>query len=409
MKPIAEALQHILSTVTAPGARLPHLPATETISLLTAQGRVLAQDIIAPLDVPPAANSAMDGYALHTRDLPLAASAGLLVSQRIAAGQVPAPLTAGTAARIFTGAEIPAGANSVVMQEQCELLESSDGQRVRIPVDLPANNNIRPRGQDIACGHRVLSEGRRLTPADLGLLASLGFSEVNVYRRLRVAILSTGDELAEPGTPLQPGQIYNSNRFLLAGFLQQMQIEAVDLGRIADTPQATRDALARAAREADCIISSGGVSVGEEDHVKTAVEALGQLSLWKLALKPGKPLAFGQIAGTPFFGLPGNPVAVFVTFLLCVRPYLYAQQGAAVHDPAPRLLAASFSRHKTALREEYVRVRLDPAGNMQTYPNQSSGALTSASWANALAIVAPGTTVSEGDLVPVLVLDSLFV
>jgi len=403
MKPVASALQAILE-------QAPTAPAAETIPLMQALGRVVAKAQIATLDVPPADNSAMDGYAFNTQDHRTEAPQVFSISQRVPAGITPEALAPGTAARIFTGAEIPAGANTVIMQEQCEV--SEDGLAVSIPAHVKHNNNIRPQGQDIANGSQVIAAGKYITPQDMGLLASIGLGEISVGKKLKVAILSTGDELMEPGQPLKSGQIYNSNRYLLAGFLQRMGIDLLDLGRVADTPQDTRAALERAANEADLVISTGGVSVGEEDHVKAAVEALGELNIWKLAIKPGKPLAFGHLrceqGQTPFFGLPGNPVSTFVTFLLFARPFLQAMQGLTPRQPKPVLLAASFTRRKKSIRQEYVRVRIDDDQIMHTHANQSSGVLSSTSWANALAIVPVDTEVVEGDLLSTIAFDALF-
>ncbi|MGH1370795.1 MAG: molybdopterin molybdotransferase MoeA [Cellvibrionaceae bacterium] len=400
MKPADEALSQILDHVRP---SQPH----EQVPLLEALGRILAVDQVATLNVPPSDNSAMDGYAFCHDDLAaLAPDQGLEISQRIPAGTVPKALTKGTAARIFTGAEIPEGADSVVMQEQCRPNESDT--QVIIPGDCPKGNNIRRAGQDIAKGSVIAAAGDLLSPQTIGLLASIGIAQVPVYRQLRVAILSTGDELAEPGTPLQEGQIYNSNRYLLASLLQQMHLTVVDLGRVDDTPAATLAALSRATLEADIIISTGGVSVGEEDHVKGAVEKLGELNLWKLAIKPGKPLAFGRVGDTPFFGLPGNPVSTFVTFLLFARPYLQKMQGMEPKLPSGSLLPASFARSKPSIRQEYVRVKVDDDGNMHTHPNQSSGVLSSTSWSNALAIVPADTRVELGQAVRVVRYDQLF-
>ncbi len=412
MMPIDDALHQILAAVTP-------LRESETLKLHKAVGRIVANGQSSPIDVPPADNSAMDGYAVDIDNLANGERC-LVVSQRITAGSTPKPLKIGTCARIFTGAEIPARANCVVMQEQCttEIRTNKSGNEqtwVTFPADLQYGNNIRIQGQDVSKGTEVIPKGKRLQPQDLGVLASVGVAEVHVRRRLRVAVLSTGDELAEPGQITRSGQIYNSNRFLLAGLLQKMGIEMIDIGRVADNFDATQQALADAANRADCVISTGGVSVGEEDHVKAAVESLGHLDLWKLALKPGKPLAFGKVGKTPFFGLPGNPVSVFVTFLLFVRPFLYAQQGSPC-PPAPTLMVpATFNRNQTSERQEYVRVRIDRVANqsnnwtMTTYPNQSSGVLSSTTWANAFAIVAPNTLVYEGDPVPVMLFDSLFI
>lgn len=397
MTPVHDALTRILDTVRP-------LTATETLPLLQAHGRILAATQYSPLNVPPADNSAMDGYAVRHADLQSIERQSLIISQRIPAGQVPEPLQRGTAARIFTGAEIPAGADTVIMQEQCR---EQDG-RVEIPADVPQGNNIRPRGQDIRQGDEVAAAGQLLTPQLLGLLASIGIARVPVIRRLKVAILCTGDELADPGEPLAHGQIYNSNRFLLAGLLDKMGITYVDTGRVADTPQATLQALSRATLEADVIISSGGVSVGEEDHVKTAVEKLGELQLWKVAIKPGKPLAFGRVGDTPFFGLPGNPVSTFLTFLLFARPYLQKMQGREPLLPRGSLVPASFARPQPSIREEFLRIRISDDGAMEVHPNQSSGVLSSTSWSNAVAIVPADTVVAAGDPVRVIRYDQWF-
>ncbi len=407
MTPIDQALQQLLSSVRV-------IEDTETLPLIEAAGHTLARDQISALDVPPADNSAMDGYAVNTADITENEDTWLPVSQRIAAGARPTTLQAGTAARIFTGAEIPAGANAVIMQENCQL-ESRDGQeRVRV-AQVKLHNNIRPQGQDIKQGNRILSRGHRLQPQDLGLLASIGIAQVEVYRPLRVAILSTGDELTEPGQPLAPGQIYNSNRYTLAGLVGQLGMEFIDGGIIADDPEQTRSQLRRAASTADCVITTGGVSVGEEDHVKAAIEDLGQLQLWKLAIKPGKPLAFGQINNTentpnnstPFFGLPGNPAAVFITFLLAARPYLQARQGQNQKTINPQTYRAGFSTRKAGKRQEYLRVSCQSDGRVLKSGNQSSGVLSSVSCADGLAIIPIDTVVNEGDKIQVLSLTEL--
>lgn len=394
LTPINEALSQLLAAAR-PVTEFERLP------LADALGRVLAEDIRSPVAVPPADNSAMDGYAYAFADLALSP---LPVSQRIPAGTAPAPLTPGTAARVFTGAEIPEGADTVAMQEDCVL--AADG-RVTLPVGARAGQNVRPRGQDIAPGAVVAAAGTRLVPAHLGLLASVGVAELPVYRRLRVALLTTGDELAEPGATLGPGQIYNSNRTLLSALLAQAGCEVRDAGVVADTAPATRSALAEAARHADLVLSTGGVSVGEEDHVKGAVQALGALALWAIAIKPGKPLAFGRVGDTPFVGLPGNPVSGFVTFAVLVRPYLRACQGMKDTTPTPWRLPAGFSTKKPGERSEYLRVRVGRDGRLEAHPHQGSGVLSSAAWAEGLGVVPPGATVAENQLLDFYPLASL--
>jgi len=396
--PVAEALGRILA-----GAR----SAAQVVErpLIDALGLVLGENVVSPVAVPGEDNSAMDGYALRAAD----AGSPMPVSQRITAGGGVAPLAPGTAARIFTGAPVPPGADTVVMQEACR----EEGGRVSVVGPVAAGQNIRPRGQDIAEGAPVLSRGRILRPQDLGLLASVGRDTVQVYRPLRVAVLATGDELVEPGRgALQPGQGYNSNRFTLAGLLRALRLELVDGGIVADDAQATAAALQGAAAGADCVITSGGVSVGEEDHVRAQVQRLGRLDLWKLAIKPGKPLAFGHIGDTPFIGLPGNPTSVFVTFCLIARPFLLRLQGAADKELAPPGLTvrAAFAVERPGTRQEYLRVTVADNGDgpeARLFPNQSSGVLSSVSYSNALAVIPPGTTVAPGDGVDVLLLDTL--
>ena len=369
----------------------------EIVTIEDCLGRVLAENLVSEVDVPPAANSQMDGYAVNVDDGRLAEGAEYQVSDRIPAGRVGNPLEPGTLARIFTGAPIPEGANAVVMQENTTLL--ADG-RVRVNQVPRRDENIRPAGQDIPRGARILERGRRLRPQDVALMASTGRADCRVYRRLRVAVMSTGDELVAPPGPAGPGQIFNSNQYAISGLVRSLGMEVVDLGLVADDPEATETALQRGAAEADCIISSGGVSVGEEDHVKQAIERLGALKLWRIAIKPGKPLAFGTVAGTPFFGLPGNPVSTFVTFSMIARPYLLKYQGCTTVLPKPVFARAQFEV-ASGSRREYLRVRVhaDDEGNLlaSAYENQGSGVMSSLSWADALAEVDIGQQVTPGD------------
>ncbi len=381
-------------------ARVP--AATETVDLLAAAGRVLAQDLVSTVDVPPCDNSAMDGYAVRAAD----AAAALPVSQRIPAGSVPQPLLAASAARIFTGAPVPPLADAVVMQEQAEV--QPDGS-VRFTVPVGAGQNIRRRGEDIASGQTVLACGQRLQDADLGLVASIGVASLQVYRQLRVAVFFTGDELVEPGTPAGAGKIYNSNRYWLVPALRALGCQVLDLGIIPDTLAATRRALRDAAAQADVVMTCGGVSVGEEDHVKAAVEAEGELQLWKIAIKPGKPLASGRVGEADFIGLPGNPVSGYVTFAVLVRDFLRARMGEVVlaWQPLYHLPAAFDWRKPDTRREEYLRVRVAQQGGqlvLQRYPNQGSGVLTSCAWADALVRLQPGQQVQPGDMLPVYAL-----
>ncbi|MDP2228491.1 MAG: molybdopterin molybdotransferase MoeA [Moraxellaceae bacterium] len=388
--PVEVALERLIALARA------RLPATEVVSLTAAAERVLAEDMRAGMAVPPEANSAMDGIAFCHADVP--ASGTLPLSQRIAAGHAPAPLQRGTAARIFTGAILPAGADTVAMQENCEF----NGDHVHLRQVPGLGANVRPAGQDIALGSTVLTRGQRLSAPALGLLASLGITTVSVYRRLRVAILSTGDELLEPGEPWRSAAIYNSNRPMLTALLHGWGLEVIDLGRVADTQAATEAALQRALDAgADVMVSSGGVSVGDEDHVKAAVLARGRLDFWKIALKPGKPVAVGEVSGVPFIGLPGNPQSVWVTALLLARPFLLARQGQQEVLPAAFPLPVAFSREKPGDRCEYLRVRRTHAG-LLPHSQQSSGALASAVWADGLAVVAAGQSLRPADVVDFL-------
>lgn len=381
-------------------------PAIEEVTLAEALGRILAENIVSTVDVPPQANSAMDGYALNAADLH--AEMTFAVSQRIAAGSSPVKLQQGTIARIFTGAVIPDGANAVVMQENCQV--QSDG-RVTLLQTVVEQENIRPRGQDIEKNQQILQQGERLTAAKIGLLATIGKATVRVYCRLKVVFFSTGDELVDAGQPLAVGQIYNSNRYLLQALLNSMGFIAIDGGVIADNLPDTLHAFEKAAQTADVIISTGGVSVGEEDHVKAALSRCGELALWKVAIKPGKPLAFGRVNNVPFMGLPGNPQSVWVTFLVLARQFLLNYQGQRLALlPHALPVVADFTVAKAQQRREYVRVRLEPSEKgfvMVKHPNQSSGVLSSAVWADGFALLEKGQTVNKGEQLPFISFASL--
>ncbi|MCV4263586.1 molybdopterin molybdotransferase MoeA [Pseudomonas capsici] len=384
LMPVEQAIARLLEMAEASP-----ITGRERVSLAEAQGRVLAVDLIATLDLPPWPNSAMDGYALRLADW---TGEPLPVSQRIFAGQAPEPLAAGTCARIFTGAPMPEGADCVEMQENAEVLQD---QRVRFIEPLKPGQNIRPQGQETTVGDKVLAAGTRLGPIELGLAASLGLAELEVIRRVRVAVLSTGDELIEPGQPLGPGQIYNCNRVLLCSWLQRLECEVVDAGILPDDLEKTRAALA-GLNEVDLILSTGGVSVGEADFLGHALREEGELALWKLAIKPGKPLTFGHFRGVPVIGLPGNPASTLVTFALLARAYLLRRQGVADVAPMQFPVPAGFVWRKAGNRREYLRGRLQQ-GRAVAYSNQSSGVLRSAAWADGLIEVREGTTVAEGD------------
>ncbi len=383
-----EALARLLA-----GAR--RVKGTDRVPLAEATGRILAEPVVSTVDVPPHDNSGMDGYAVRVADVPTA-GVGLPVAQRIPAGSVGHTLEPGTAARIFTGAPVPAGADAVVMQELCE---HGPGGQVIINQVPRADENIRRLGEDIRRGAEVLPAGTVLGPAAIGMAASVGIPVLPVWRRLSVAVLSTGDELTTPGEPLPPGGIYNSNRYQLTSLLKGLGCAVADLGNLPDSLEATRRALRRAGAEYDLVITSGGVSVGEEDHVKPAVEAEGELSLWNIAVKPGKPLAFGKVGQADFVGLPGNPVSAFVTFLMLVRPFIRKCQGANDLLPVARTLTAGFEWNKPGARREFLRVRIGADGRLERFANQSSGVLTSCVWADGLVdnpahgIIRPGDAV----------------
>ncbi|WP_210712429.1 gephyrin-like molybdotransferase Glp [Pseudomonas sp. MWU349] len=384
--PVEEALERLLAMAgSAPILERERLPLAAT------QGRVLAEALISSLDLPPWPNSAMDGYALRLEDW---RGEPLPVSQRIFAGQSPEPLQPGTCARIFTGAPVPAGADCVEMQENAQV---QDDQRVLFSEPLRLGQNIRPKGQETTVGEQVLAAGTRLGPIEQGLAASLGCAELEVVRRVRVAVLSTGDELVEPGQPLGPGQIYNSNRVVLCSWLQRLGCEVLDAGILPDDLAATRQRLAEL-REVDLILSTGGVSVGEADFLGIALREEGELALWKLAIKPGKPLTFGHFRGVPVIGLPGNPASTLVTFALLARPYLLRRQGVQQVQPLSFQVPAGFAWPQPGNRREYLRGRLEN-GQAIIYRNQSSGVLRSAAWAEGLVEVLEGRTLVQGDRV----------
>jgi molybdopterin molybdotransferase len=373
----------------------------ERVMLRDALGRTLAKAVMATIDVPGWDYSAMDGYAVRAADCAVAGSR-LPVSQRLPAGVEPQPLAPGTAARIFTGAPIPPGADSIVMQEVC----TADGDHVRIDTVAEPGANIRRRGEDIENGCSVIEPGTRLEPQHLGLAAAVGAATLEVVRRPRVALFASGDELVMPGEPLAPGKIYNSNLFTATGLLQALGCEVVELGIVEDTLAATQQALRNGAARADLVLASGGVSVGEEDHVKPAVEALGTLDMWKIAIRPGKPVAFGHVDGTPFIGSPGNPVSLFVTFLLFVRPFLLRLQGRNDWPLQPMQVVADFDWPRPDKRREFQRARLmfdaDGIGRVSVHPSRSSGVLSSVTWANGLVIIPEGRRIARGDPVQFL-------
>jgi molybdopterin molybdotransferase len=390
LKSIEEALEFLLARAK-PVAEVEQLPISEAL------GRVLAEPVTSPIEVPPWNNSAMDGYALNSTDLQ-GDSPRLPVSQRIPAGSMGSHLEPGTAARIFTGAPVPPGADTVVIQEACE----QDGDAVIIRQAPSPGANIRAAGEDIKAGAKILVQGIRLGPQHLGLAASVGVAELSVHRRLKVAVFSSGDELVMPGETLGVGQIYNSNQFTLSGLLQALGCEVIQLGIVEDSLEATCEALARGAEQADLVVASGGVSVGEEDHVKPAVEQLGSLDLWKIAIRPGKPLAFGHIGETPFIGTPGNPVSLFVTFCIFARPYILRTQGVTEDvAPLPIMAKADFEWTKPDKRREYARARMAFNDQGETvvslYPSRSSGVLSSVVWANGLVVIPEHKTLAKGD------------
>jgi molybdopterin molybdotransferase len=396
----AEALATLLSAASP-------ITGTESIPTLEALNRVLSADVISPLDVPPMNTSSMDGYAIRTGDLATDSNRRLPISQRIPAGHAPEALKPGTAARIFTGATVPPGADAIVMQEQTE---TSDNEVTILHSPAPGEW-ITAQGADIRSGSIILPAGTRLTPQALGLAASVGCAELQVRRRVKVAVFFTGDELTMPGEPLKPGAIYNSNRFTLRGLLENLGCDVTDYGIVPDKLDATRATLREAAQAHDLILTCGGVSVGEEDHVKPAVEAEGRLSMWQIAMKPGKPLAFGAVRRaaqqtdaissdeTFFIGLPGNPVSSFATFLLFVRPFVLLLAGVQTVAPRALSLRADFTQKKADRRNEFLRARINAAGGLDLFPNQSSAVLTSTVWGDGLIDNPPNHAISVGETV----------
>ena len=386
---VNEAISHILDPIVT-------VEKTEVIDIENALGRILAGDVCSTIDVPGYDNSAMDGYAVRYEEC-AELGAKLPVTQRIPAGQMGSQLEAGTAARIFTGAPIPAGATAVVMQEHCEC----EDDLVIINKAVKSGQNIRSAGEDILQGSVILKKGHTLRPQELGLLASVGLAEVSVVRKLKVATFFTGDEIIEPGNELKDGQIYNSNKYTVKGLLKTLACDVVDLGIVPDTLEATLEVLKKASAEADLVITSGGVSVGEEDYVRIALEQLGELKMWRIAMKPGKPVAYGNVDNAIFMGLPGNPVSTFVTFLIFVKPLILKMQGAEKYLPIKMPVIAGFE-WPNLKRQEYLRVQLEQSENglvANLFPHQGSGVLSSACWADGLVEVPVNQVVKKGDLV----------
>lgn len=401
-----QALDHLLSNAKAVGE-------SETVAMQAALGRVLAESVSSLVDVPPLDNTSMDGYAVRTADIQTPGST-LKVAQRIPAGSMGTQLEPGTAARIFTGAPVPPGADAVVMQEDCAIPEGLIDQ-VQVNIAPTSGQWIRRRGEDLTAGKTALSAGTFLRPQELGVAASAGLTHLNVKRKVRVAAFFTGDELSLPGEPLKPGGIYNSNRDTLLACIKSLGCDATDFGIVPDSLEATKETLRKASKDHDLIITSGGVSVGEEDHIKPAVTAEGRLDLWQIGIKPGKPLAFGAVrkstenkdGETWFIGLPGNPVSSFVTFLLFVRPFILKLQGRDAGMPQSYPMRADFDWLKGDRRNEFLRVKINTQGGLDLFPNQSSGVLTSASWGDGLVDCPPGTTFKAGDMVKYIPFNAL--
>ena len=401
-----QALDHLLSNAKA-------VSESEMVTMQAALGRVLADNVNSLVDVPPLDNTSMDGYAVRTADTQTAGNT-LKIAQRIPAGSVGTQLEPGTAARIFTGAPVPPGADAVVMQEDCAIPEGSTDQ-VQVSIAPTSGQWIRRRGDDLTAGKTALTAGTYLRPQELGVAASAGLTHLTVKRKVRVAAFFTGDELSLPGEPLKPGGIYNSNRDTLLACIKSLGCDATDFGIVPDSLEATKETLRKASKDHDLIITSGGVSVGEEDHIKPAVTAEGRLDLWQIAIKPGKPLAFGAVrkssenkdGETWFIGLPGNPVSSFVTFLLFVRPFILKLQGRDAGMPQSYPMRADFDWLKGDRRNEFLRVKINAQGGLDLFPNQSSGVLTSASWGDGLLDCPPGHTFKAGELVKYIPFNAL--
>jgi len=396
MLSVGEALEVLLAGAKA-------VAEVEQVPTLEASGRVLARALASTMDVPPMDNSAMDGYAMRAAEVP-AAETRLRLAQRIAAGEVGKPLAAGTAARIFTGAPIPQGADAIVMQEFC----SVEGDSVVVRKVPKPGEWVRRTGSDVRKGDTVVVAGKRLLPQDTGLAASVGIGTLPVYRRVRMGLFFTGDELVMPGEPLAPGRIYNSNRFTLNGMAHAFGCDVRDYGIVPDSLEATRAVLRRASAECDIIVTSGGVSVGDADFVKPAVEAEGSLLMWRISMKPGRPLAFGRVGACAFIGLPGNPVSSFVTFLIFVRPFLLRTQGIAEVTPRAIEARADFDWSDPDPRREFLRAKWNASGGLDLYPTQDSAVLTSTAWADGLVDNPPNRSIRKGDHVRYLPFTELY-
>ena len=397
--PLDEALTLLVDSAVA-------ITEESTVNLDEAFGRVLSKAVASTINVPAWDNSAMDGYAVRYDDIKILDQ--LPVVQRIAAGTNGQPLEPGTAARIFTGAPVPVGADTVIMQE----ITTREGEMIRVKGVVKKGTNIRRAGEDIRKGSQIIDSGTRLQAQHIGLAASIGIDKLTVKRRFKVAIFTTGDELTMPGQALAEGKIYNSNRYLFKGLLEKLGCEVIDLGIIKDEYQATCDAISTAASKADLILSSGGVSVGEEDYVKKALEELGRLDLWKIAVRPGKPLAYGNVSGVPFIGVPGNPVSLFVTFSIFIRPFLLRSMGVSDVIPAEYTLAAGFDWQRPDKRTEYMRARMEINDEgkafVSVYPSRSSGVLSSVTWADGMVVINPEQKLKKGDSVRFIPFSSLY-